>query len=219
MSKSRRSPLSPERVLQAAIALADAKGTEHVTMRKVGAKLRVEAMSLYRHVANKEELLGGMVDAVFAEVTVPTDAPDWRSAMRERAHSLRAALKRHPWATPLLDSRAQPGPRTLAHHDAVLACLRAAGFSWSLTGQAFSSLDSYIYGFALQEEALPTAPDVDDVELAEQMLSALPEDRYPALAAFVREHVIPHGFDRDEAFEGGLELLLDGLERRRLELS
>ncbi len=212
----KKKPLTAARIVQAGVGLADQKGVEHVTMRKVASKLRVEAMSLYHHVGNKDALLDGMVDAVFSEVEVPR-AKDWRTAMRERAASLRAALTRHPWATPLLDSRAAPGPATLAHHDAVIACLREAGFSWALTARAFSLMDSYIYGFCLQEHALPveTAAEGDWEGMVGKMLEALPEDLYPALAAFTREHVMQPHFDHAAEFDEGLALILDALERAR----
>jgi AcrR family transcriptional regulator len=217
--KRGRTRLTRERIVRAAVAIADRQGVENVSMRKVATRLKVEAMSLYHHVANKEELLDGMVDAVFAEVELQKGAPDWRAAMRARAGSLRAALARHPWATPLLDSRTQPGLATLTHHDAVIGCLREAGFSWELTAHAFSLMDSYIYGFTLQEEALPVEPGDDWQEVGQQMAEQLPADQFPALASFVSEHVLRAGYSHTKEFEYGLELVLDGLERRRADIS
>src|SRR3954449_4035365 len=124
MPPTGRARLSRERVLRAAVALADAGGLEALTMRRLGEELGVEAMSLYKHVANKEALLDGMVDLVFAEIELPSGDADWRTAMRERAISAPPALVRHPWATALMQSRTQPGPATLAHHDAVIGTLR-----------------------------------------------------------------------------------------------
>ena len=124
-------------------------------MRKLAQELGVEAMSLYHHVANKDDILDGIVDVVFSEIDLPTNDIDWRAAMRQRAISARQALRRHPWATGLMESRSTPGPATLRHHDAVLGILRNAGFSIELAAHAFSVLDSYVYGFALQESSLP----------------------------------------------------------------
>src|SRR5918992_6387769 len=147
----RRPRVSREQVLDAALELADAGGVAAVTMASVGARLGVEAMSLYRHIGNKEEMLDGLVDRVFAEIDVPADAPDWRDALRRRAVSAHGALTRHPWAIGLMESRAQPGPATLGHHDAMVAILLRAGFTGRGATRVYNLLDSYIYGFALQE--------------------------------------------------------------------
>src|SRR3954451_1468634 len=138
MPPTGRARLSRERVLRAAVALADSGGLESLTMRRLGEELGVEAMSLYKHVASKDALLDGMVDLVFAEIELPSGDTDWRTAMRERAVSARAALTRHPWATPLMQARTAPGPATLQHHDTVIGTLRGAGFSVELTAHAFS---------------------------------------------------------------------------------
>ena len=150
-----RLPLTRQRVLHAAVALADRDGVGSLSMRKLAQELGVEAMSLYHHVANKDDILDGIVDVVFSEIDLPTNDIDWRAAMRQRAISARQALRRHPWATGLMESRSTPGPATLRHHDAVLGILRNAGFSIELAAHAFSVLDSYVYGFALQESSLP----------------------------------------------------------------
>jgi AcrR family transcriptional regulator len=207
-----RPRLTRRRVVDAAVLLADERGLAAVTMRGLGEALGVEAMSLYNHVANKDDLLDGMVDAVFEAVEVPADA-DWRTAMRVRATSLRTVLTRHRWAVGLMDSRPSPGPATLGHHDAVIGCLRRAGFSIPLTAHAFSALDSYIYGFVLQERALPFDTPEDTVEVARQILDQLPADAYPHLAELTIEHVLRPGYDYGEEFAYGLDLLLDGLER------
>ena len=149
-----RLPLTRERVLRAAVALADREGVA-VSMRKLAKELGVEAMSLYHHVAGKNALLDGMVDHVFSEIDLPAAEQGWKAAMRQRAISARAALRRHPWAIALMESRSTPGPANLRHHDAVIGCLRQAGFSVALTAHAYSILDAYIYGFALQEASLP----------------------------------------------------------------
>ena len=144
-------PLSRDRVLPPPWRWPRPVGSRRSPCAGSGEALGVEAMSLYRHVASKDDLLDGMVDAVFREIELPLEGPDWRTAMRQRALSVRAALTRHPWATPLMQSRSTPGPATLRHHDAVIGSLRAAGFPIALVAHAFSALDSYVYGFALQQ--------------------------------------------------------------------
>src|SRR5215218_6426267 len=171
-----RVPLTRDRVLRAAVALAESNGIEALTMRRLGQELGVEAMSLYKHVANKEDLLDGMVDLVFAEIEVPAPASDWRAAMHRRATSVRGALTRHPWATPLMQSRSRPGHATLRHHDAVIGTLRAAGFPIPLVAHAMSALDSYIYGFALQQRALPFETGEQTAELAQSIMASFPAD-------------------------------------------
>jgi AcrR family transcriptional regulator len=208
-----RTPLSRERVLGAAIDFADGNGIEALTMRKLGEALGVEAMSLYNHVANKSDLLDAMIDVVFSEVGLPAGEDDWNVAMRRRAVSMRASLSRHRWAVGLMESRSTPGDATLRHHDAVIGCLRAAGFSIELTAHAFSALDSYIYGFALQERNLPFHTPEETRELAQAILSQFPVDEYPHLAELTFEHVLQPGYDYSDEFEFGLDLLLDGLDR------
>ena len=147
--------LGRERVLRAAIAQADAGGLDAVSMRKLADVLEFAPMALYRHVANKDDLIDGMVDVVFSEVELPAPGPDWRTAMRRRAISLRDALLRHRWAIGLMESRANPGAASLRHHDAVIGSLRAGGFDMAMAAHAYSLLDSYIYGFALTKMNLP----------------------------------------------------------------
>jgi AcrR family transcriptional regulator len=200
-------------VLQAAVALADETGIESLTMRKLGQALRVEAMSLYYHVANKEALLDGMVDLVFGEIEFPTSGADWKTAMRQRAISARAALRRHPWAVALMESRRTPGPANLRHHDAVLGCLRRAGFPVALAAHAYSLLDAYIYGFALQEASLPFKDPQETTEVAQEIMAAFPADAYPHLTELAVQHVLQPGYDYGDEFQFGLDLILDGLER------
>ena len=208
-----RTPLSRERVVRAAIAFADEKGIESLTMRKLGEAVGVEAMSLYNHVANKSDLLDGMIDVVFSEIGLPSDEDDWKTAMRRRAISVRTVLSRHRWAVGLTESRSSPGSATLRHHDAVIGCLRGAGFSVELTAHAFSALDSYIYGFALQERSLPFDTPEEPRELAQAILAQFPVDEYPHLAELTFEHVLRPGYDYGNEFEFGLDLILDGLEQ------
>lgn len=210
-----RLPLSRDRIVRAAVDLADVGGLESLTMRRLGEELGVEAMSLYKHVANKDDLLDGMTDGVFAEIELPDGNSDWRTAMRDRALSVRAALARHPWATALMQSRTSPGPATMRHHDTVIGTLRGAGFSIELTAHAFSALDSYIYGFALQQRSLPFETGEQAAELADAILAQFPADDYPHLAELTVQHVLQPGYDYGHEFEFGLDLLLDGLENAR----
>src|ERR1039457_5880231 len=166
----KRIPLSRERILRAAVAFADEHGIVALSMRKLGEALGVEAMSLYNHVANKEELLDGMVNNVFSEIELPSSADGWKKAMRQRATSTRRALSRHPWAIALMQSRVKSGPATLRHHDAVIGTLRDAGFSIVMTAHAFALIDSYIYGFAQQEASLPFQAGEVTAEVAEMFM-------------------------------------------------
>lgn len=210
-----RRRLTRERIIRAAVSLADDDGLAAVTMRNVGAALGVEAMSLYNHVGNKDDLLAGMVDDVFREIELPPEGTDWKAAMRDRAWSAREALSRHRWAIGLLESRENPGAATLRHHDAVLGLLRAAGFSTVMTGHAYALLDSYIYGFALQESSLPFDDSEGAAQVATAIMESFPADEYPHLASFAVEHVLQPGYDFRNEFEFGLEVILDGLERLR----
>ena len=211
-----RIPLTRERVLGTAVALADQNGIGALTMRKLGEAVGVEAMSLYNHITNKDQLLDGMVDLVFSEIDLPASGADWRSAMRERAASARQALRRHPWAIALMSTRTSPGPATLRHHDAVIGSLRAGGFSIPMAAHAFSALDSYVYGFALQEATLPLGDTEEEtVEVALTMMAQVPADEYPHLTEFTVEHVLKPGYDYGEEFAFGLDLILDGLGRVR----
>ena len=209
-----RAPLSRERVLRAAIALADTAGIASLTMRKLGQKLRVEAMSLYNHVANKDDILDGIVDLVFSEIAMPSGRAHWKTAMRQRAISAREVLLRHPWAIGLLESRVTPGPATLRHHDAVIGSLRKAGFSIGMAAHAYSVMDSYIYGFALQQTTLAVDMSKQPSEMAESFLRQLPTNDYPHLAEMITEHAMKPGYNYADEFEFGLDLILDSLERR-----
>jgi AcrR family transcriptional regulator len=212
-SDQRRRPLSRDRVLQAAVHLADKNGMHELSMRNLGQQLGVEAMSLYNHVGSKDDLLDGMVDFVFSEISLPGSGQDWKFAMRQRALSARAALAGHAWATGLMESRRRPGPATLRHHDAVLGCLRQAGFSLEMAAHAYSVLDSYIYGFALNEQSLPFETPADVAGLGQTMLEQFPSDTYPRLREFIEQHAMRPGYDYGPEFEFGLDLILDGLER------
>jgi AcrR family transcriptional regulator len=208
-----RAGLSKDRVLRAAIKLADKSGIESLSMRKLAHELAVEAMSLYNHVRNKDDILNGMVDVVFSEIDMPSAAANWSMAMRQRAISARQALLRHPWAIGLMESRVQPGPATLRHHDAVLRSLRTAGFSVEMAAHAYSVLDSYIYGFTLNELTLPFESSDKVAEVAGNIMREFAAGEYPYLAEMAVEHAMKPGYNYGDEFEFGLDLIIDGLER------
>jgi len=210
-------------VLETAVALADRHGIESLSMRKLADELRVAAMSLYYHVPNKDELIDGMVDIVFTEIDLPADDVDWKAAMRHRAISTREVLNRHRWAVGLMESRSTPGPASIRVHNAVLGYLRRGGFSVEATVQAYSLLDAYIYGFALQEKTVPFEDAEESAAVAEEQArqfeadeqTAALADEYPYIAEVVAGHVATVGYDFGTAFEHGLDLILDALEQRR----
>jgi AcrR family transcriptional regulator len=208
-----RNRLTRERVLRAAIAHADAVGLEALSMRTLAEVLGVAPMALYRHVASRDDLIDGMVDIIFSEVDPPSSGQDWRTAMRQRAISLRDVLSRHRWAIGLMESRANPGPANLRHHDAVIGSLRAAGFDMATVAHAYSLLDGYIYGFALTKMNLPFESGDDVAEMAQTMLEPFPVDEYPNLMAFITGHAMKPGYDFGDEFEYGLDVILDGLAR------
>lgn len=208
-----RSPLTRKRVLAAALAVADRAGLEALTVRRLAQELGVAPMALYRHVANKDDIVDGIVDLVFAEIAVPAAGADWKRVMRERAISVRRALMRHRWAVGLMESRATPGPANLRHHDAVIGSLRAAGFDLAEAAHAYSLMDSYIYGFALTQMSLPFESS-DEIEgVAREMLRSMPARAYPNLAAMITQHAVQPGYDYAAEFEYGLDVVLDGLEQ------
>ncbi|WP_433567196.1 TetR/AcrR family transcriptional regulator [Nocardia sp. CA-151230] len=210
-----RPALSRERVLDAAIRVADRGGAEAITMRRVAQELGVEAMSLYHHVPNKDAMLDGVVDAVFTAIELPVAEEDWRTALRTRAESARTVLSRHRWALGLLDSRPTPGSATLRHHDAVLGVLRNAGFTLELAAHAVSLLDSYIGGYVLQEANLPMTTPAEVQAVAGGILADLPADELPHLRAMIVDHALRPDYDHTGEFDFGLDLILDGLEARR----
>jgi AcrR family transcriptional regulator len=202
-------------VLQAAVALADERGIEELTMRKLARELGVEAMSLYNHVAHRGDLLDGMIDLVFGEIEPPAAGGDWKAELRKRAVSTRAALLRHRWAVGEMEGRGSHGPANLKVHDAILGCLRAAGFSVEMTVSAMSVQDAYIYGFALQQTDMTPQTPEDFAGVARQQMvdyaDALAD--YPNLVEVVGGHVATAGYDYEREFRFGLDLILDALER------
>jgi AcrR family transcriptional regulator len=200
-------------VLQAAVVIADASGLSALTMRSLAQALSVKPMSLYHYVANKTEILDAVVDVVFSEIELPAAGGDWRAEIRRRALSAREVLRRHSWAIGLLESRTTPGPATLRHHDAMLGTLRAGGFPVAVTAHAYALLDSYIYGFAVQEAALPFDGPETVAAVAGSIRQHFPAGAYPHLAELADEHILKPGYDFGDEFEFGLDLIVDGLHR------
>lgn len=208
----KRTLVNKDRAISAAIKLADAEGLSALTMRKLAGVLGVEAMSLYHHVANKEAVLDGMVDAVFSEIQLPRSGNgDWKAEIRLRSASVRAVLTRHPWAIGIMESRTSPGPAVLRHHDAVLGCLRGGGLSVAMTAHAYALIDSYVYGFVLQEVNLPFNDGDDLGELLEVVMPLLDAKDYPHLVELTVEHIMKPGYSFGDEFEFGLNLILNGL--------
>jgi AcrR family transcriptional regulator len=195
--------------VNAAVALADAGGFESLSMRNLAEELGAAPMALYRHVANKEDLLDGMVDVVFAEMYPPVIGGDWKTELRERGISARAVLRRHPWAIGLMETRMHPGPASAGHHNATMGCLREAGFPFRDAVHAYSVLDSYTYGFALQEKTSPFETPEQSADMARVTVGEMGA-QYPYLAEV---ELGKSGYDHAEEFEFGLDLILDGLER------
>jgi len=207
-----RLPLNRDRILAAAVEIADERGVAAITMRAVASRLGVEAMSLYNHVANKDDILDGMADLVANQFDLPQDADTWREAMRRRAVSAHQVFGRHPWAPMLFDSRESSGPARLHYFDWVLGTLMTAGFSVDGAGRAFSLLDSYVYGFGIQQFNVSASGDASAEEMAEAILASIPRDEYPYLHQMA-VHAMRVGYDAEADFGFGLEIILDGLER------
>jgi AcrR family transcriptional regulator len=217
MEVPRRIRLSRDRVLRTAVALADEVGTEALSMRKLAEELGVVPMALYKHVANKEELLDGMVDMVIAEIEPPVSSPDWKSAVRQRILSARRSLRRHPWAAGVIETRSNPSPVVLAYIDSTIGLFRSGGFSANLTHHALHAMGSRLYGFTQE-----VFDDSGTVEPATQALLVHEMgDRYPHIAEMLAAvyhdaaSVVGGGCDDQFEFEFALDLLLDGLESLR----
>ncbi|CAN5636632.1 TetR/AcrR family transcriptional regulator C-terminal domain-containing protein [soil metagenome] len=184
-------------------------------MRRIGGSLGVEAISLYNYNSSKDDLLNGTVDLVFGEIEAPSLDREWRTAMTQRARSARDALMRHQWATGLTVSRRSPGPCTLRHHNAVVGCLRSAGFSIEMTAHAYSVIDSYLYGFVIQQMSVPFYTPNQAATVATEILEQLPAAEYPHLDELATEHVLQHGYDFSKKFAYGLDLILPALSHAR----
>jgi AcrR family transcriptional regulator len=210
-----QTPLSRERILRAALHLADQHGIEALSMRKLAEDLGVQAMSLYNHVANKDDLIDGIVNIVISEIEVPDLTIDWRTAMRRRATSAHAVLLRHPWATMPIVSRVNVGPAMLRYIDATIGCFVEAGFSYEMADHAWNAIDNHIYGFTLQALNFPFDPS-EYAEQAASFISYIPPEQYPYMNA-LSHRVIDRTYDGLHEFEFGLNLILDGLDRLRQE--
>ena len=208
-----RTPLSRDRVLATALAVADDGGLDGLTIRSLAQRLDAKPMSLYHYVANKDEILDGLVDLVFAEIELPEPVGEWRAEMTKRARSARAVLGRHPWAIALLESRTTPGPATLRYHEANLATLRAGGFTIPQTGHAYAVLDAFVYGFAVQEASLPFEGPDGAAEVAGPIMELMAAGEYPHLVEFATQHAMLPGYDFGDEFEFGLGLVLEGVAR------
>lgn len=207
-----RTPLTRERILEAAVALADRDGLGALTMRRLGADLGVEAMSLYKHVANKEEILDGIVESVVGEIEIPDAATHWKDAMRRRAISARDVLSRHSWAIGLLEAHDSKGPAALRYLNAILGSLRSEGFSIENAAHAFWILDSYVYGHVVQETSMPIDISPESIGSTDPILQGEMIDRYPYVVE-MGEHAQRSAFTFDGEFEFGLDLILDALGR------
>jgi AcrR family transcriptional regulator len=208
-----RARLTRERVIQAALSVADSGGLGSLTIRSLAKELGAKPMSVYYHVANKDEILGALVDIVFSEIQLPVPGGDWRSEMHKRACSAREVLGRHRWAIGLLESRTDPGPANLRHHDIVIATLQTAGFSAELIAHAYALIDSYVYGSALQEAALPFQGPERDGDVMKSIMEQMPADEYPHLVHMATSYYLRPGYDFGDEFGFGLDLILDGIER------
>jgi AcrR family transcriptional regulator len=213
-TKGRNAPLSKERIVRAAVALADSEGYDSLSMRNLAKELDSAPMSLYRHFAKKEDLLDGMIDVVFGEMYPPAIGAKWKIELRKRGTSAREALQRHPWAVGLMETRMHPGPASAMHHNATMGCLREAGFPFRDAVHVYNLLDAYTYGFLLQELTIPFETPEESAEMAETTVGAR-GDEYPYLAEVVTEFATSGGYDYTEEFEFGLDFILDGLERFR----
>jgi AcrR family transcriptional regulator len=212
-----RTHLSKDLVIRTAVALADREGLDSLSMRKLADELGAGAMSLYHYVANREQLVDEMIVVVFGEIEPPSLDVDWKTAMRRRAVSTREALSRHRWAVGLMEGRSTHGPSNMRLHDAVLGCLRAAGFSLVMTVHAYSVQDAYIYGFALQQTDMAPETADDFAAEAQRQMEAYKEllADYPNMVEVVGGYVAKEGYDYATEFLFGLDLILDGLDRLR----
>lgn len=207
--------LSKARVVAEAVRLADREGVHGLSMRRLATELGAGAMSLYHYVASRDELLDEMVDVVFDEIELLSADTDWMSAMRRQAISARQVLARHPWAISLMESRTTPGPANIRHREAFTACLRKAGFSIVMATHANWLLNSYVYGYALQEASLPFRTADELAEMTDSVyLPQLPADEFPYLHESAAA-LAAAGYDPAGEFAFGLDLVLAALEPLR----
>jgi AcrR family transcriptional regulator len=210
MTKTRK-PLSRDRIIKAAMEVADERGLDGLTMRSLADELHVTPMSIYRYIDDKEALLVEMVDVVFEEMGAPAVGNEWHQEMWKHAHSARQILLRHSWALGIADAQTNPGPATRARHDAVIGTLRSAGFSIPMTAHAFAAFDAYVYGFVLQEVTLPFAEDQHDHATVQEVALDAAYDGLPHLRELTFEHFVLEGYEFGDEFDFGLNLVLNGL--------
>lgn len=220
MSKKHNKPaqsgsLSKDRVIGAAIKLADAGGIEALSMRKLGSELGVEGMALYHHFANKNQLIEGMIDRVHSEIDIPTNTSDWKTFMQKRAYSALDVVARHAWAATLMEAGLKPGPATLQDREAILRCFREAGFTVAMTVHAITVLDIYIYGFAQQYARLAFSTTEEAAQVGEDVGRQFSSGAYPYLSEMITEHMMKTGYDAMHEFEFGLSLILEGIDRQK----
>jgi AcrR family transcriptional regulator len=208
-----RPRLSRERVLRAAVTLADEGGIDALSMRRLAKELGVEAMSLYNHVANKDDILDGIVDIAMGEIEIPSDDTDWKASIRQSAISAYEALVRHPWACSLMMSKPRISNARMLWMEGVLRTLREAGFSADMTHHAYHALDSHITGFTLWLVSMPFDSHEELVDMAQDFLPQIPADQYPYVIEHAEQHLADPDPDEPSEFEFGLDLILDGLER------
>jgi AcrR family transcriptional regulator len=209
----KRQTLTREKVLRAAMRIADREGIDKLTMRRLAKGLGVEAMSLYNHIAGKADLLSALIDLVAAEIDAPRPGGDWQAEMRRRAHSAHATLMHHPWAAPHFIGNATPGPAMLALVDATIGCLVTAGFGWAAADHAWQAIDGHIVGFTMQRLNFPFAPE-DHARAARENMHLIPAETFPYLRGLAEE-VASGRHDGIQDFDFGLDILLSGLEARR----
>lgn len=211
-TKQGATALTKERICQTAMSIADEQGLDSLSMRKLAKELNVEAMSLYHHVKNKDEIFGGMVEEIFRKIVIPEQG-DWKTRIRQKAEITRKVMLGHPWALGLMDSQGEPGLATLEHHNKVLGIFKSGGFSIRDAAHAFALIDSYVYGFVLQEMSLPFQNSSETQDVATDIMEQMPTDIYPHLAELVSEQVLQKDYKFADEFDFGLELILEGLER------
>lgn len=219
MSETSKPPirLTREQIIRGAVSLADSIGLESLTIRRLCEVLGTKPMSIYHYVSGKEDIIDAMVGLVFEEVGVPDSTLEWKTAISKRARSMRSALRRHPWAIPIMESRPKPGIDILAHHEAMLACWLSTGFPLPIIANGIAAVDAFVYGFAIQENSLPLGGNLpeggDLTEASEQIITPLNPDQYPHLVRFTAEHVMQPNYNFGDSFEPGLRFILEGVEK------
>lgn len=206
--------IKKEKVISVALQIANKDGISSLSMRKIAGKLKIEAMSLYHHFKNKDEILNALVDHVFSLISWTPDKSDWKKSVRERCVSFRKVLNKNPWAVGLMESRRNPGLETLKHHDQMLGLFRQSGFSRELTAHAYVLLDSYLYGFAVQEHSLPVSDSTDVAEVADSIFSQISPEMFPHFVEMTMNYYMKPGYSFAVEFDYGLDLILNGIDKK-----